>query len=462
MSSLEIKDLVVSVEGKTILNGIDLVVESGSVHAIMGPNGSGKSTLSLAIMGHPKYKVERGQVLLDGVNLLKLPVDARARAGVFLAFQYPSAIPGVSVANFLRTAINARRVAPTIEGTGEVKKNDMPIPQFRKLLAEKMKLLGVDDSFITRSVNDGFSGGEKKRLEILQMHMFQPRFAILDETDSGLDIDALKVVAEGIDAMRSPEVGMLLITHYERILRYVHPDFVHVLVDGRIVRTGGPELAAELESKGYEFVREEHNANIHRGVYEFSERTTALFEEARAKVARFINAPSEREIIFVRNATEALNLVAYAWGRDNIKRGDRIVTTVLEHHSDFVPWQQLATEVGAEIAVVDIDDDGRLRRDQLSAELRKGAKLLAITHTSNGLGTVNPVKEIAAEARAAGATVLVDVAQAVPHTPVDVQDLGADFVAFSGHKMLAPPGSGGLWGRAEILEKMRPFLYGGD
>jgi cysteine desulfurase/selenocysteine lyase len=209
-------------------------------------------------------------------------------------------------------------------------------------------------------------------------------------------------------------------------------------------------------------VFEEHNANIHRGVYEFSERTTAAFEEARAKVARFINAPSEREVIFVRNATEALNLVAYAWGRDNIKRGDRIVTTVLEHHSDFVPWQQLATEVGAEIAVVDIDDDGRLRRDQLSAELRKGAKLLAITHTSNGLGTVNPVKEIAAEARAAGATVLADVAQAVPHTPVDVQDLGADFVAFSGHKMLAPPGSGGLWGRAEILENMRPFLYGGD
>ena len=209
-------------------------------------------------------------------------------------------------------------------------------------------------------------------------------------------------------------------------------------------------------------VFEEHNANIHRGVYEFSERTTALFEEARAKVARFINAPSEREIIFVRNATEALNLVAYAWGRDNIKRGDRIVTTVLEHHSDFVPWQQLATEVGAEIAVVDIDDDGRLRRDQLSSELRKGAKLLVITHTSNGLGTVNPVKEIAAEARATGATVLVDVAQAVPHTPVDVQDLGADFVAFSGHKMLAPPGSGALWGRAEILEKMRPFLYGGD
>ena len=209
-------------------------------------------------------------------------------------------------------------------------------------------------------------------------------------------------------------------------------------------------------------VFEEHNANIHRGVYEFSERTTAVFEEAHAKVAGLINAPSEREVIFVRNATEGVNLVAYAWGRDNLKRGDRIVTTVLEHHSDFVPWQQLAMEVGAEVTVVDIDDDGRLRRDQLSAELRKGVKLLAITHTSNGLGTVNPVREIAAEAHAAGATVLVDAAQAVPHTPVDVQDLGADFLVFSGHKMLAPPGSGGVWGRTALLEKMRPFLYGGD
>jgi cysteine desulfurase/selenocysteine lyase len=209
-------------------------------------------------------------------------------------------------------------------------------------------------------------------------------------------------------------------------------------------------------------VFEEHNANIHRGVYEFSERTTALFEEARAKVARFINAPSEREVIFVRNATEGVNLVAYAWGRDNIKAGDRIVTTVLEHHSDFVPWQQLAKEVGAQIAVVDIDDEGRLRRDQMSAELRKGAKLLAVTHTSNGLGTVNAVKEIATEAHEVGATVLVDAAQAVPHTPVDVRDLGADFLVFSGHKMLGPPGSGAVWGREALLEKMRPFLYGGD
>src|SRR5439155_1473653 len=201
---------------------------------------------------------------------------------------------------------------------------------------------------------------------------------------------------------------------------------------------------------------------IHRGVYEFSERTTAAFEEARSKVARLVNAPTEREVIFVRNATEGVNLVAYAWGRDNLKRGDRIVTTVLEHHSDFVPWQQLAAEVGAEIAVVDIDGEGRLRRDQMSAELRKGAKLLALTHTSNGLGTVNPVREIAAEAHAAGATVVIDAAQAVPHTLLDVQDLQADFLVFSGHKMLAPPGSGVVWGRAALLEKMRPFLYGGD
>jgi Fe-S cluster assembly ATP-binding protein len=256
LSSLEVRDLHVSVEGKIILRGIDLTVKSGEVHALMGPNGSGKSTLSLAIMGHPKYKVERGRILLDGQDLLTMPVDARARAGMFLAFQYPSAIPGVSVANFLRTAINARRAGSAEDANGQPKKNDMPIPQFRKLLTDKMKLLQIDDSFITRSVNDGFSGGEKKRLEILQMHMFQPRFAVLDETDSGLDIDALKVVAEGIDALRSPEVGVLLITHYERILRYVHPDYVHVLVDGRIVRTGASELAAELESKGYEFVRE--------------------------------------------------------------------------------------------------------------------------------------------------------------------------------------------------------------
>jgi cysteine desulfurase/selenocysteine lyase len=209
-------------------------------------------------------------------------------------------------------------------------------------------------------------------------------------------------------------------------------------------------------------VFEEYNANIHRGVYEFSETTTAAFEGARAKVARFIGARDDSEVIFVRNATEGVNLVAYTWGRDNIKSGDRIISTVLEHHSDFVPWQQLAKDVGAHIVMIDVDDEGRLRRDQLSAELKKGAKLLAITHTSNGLGTVNPIKEIVAEAHAAGATALVDAAQAVPHTPVDVTDLDCDFLVFSGHKMLAPPGSGAVWARRGLLERMRPFLYGGD
>jgi len=209
-------------------------------------------------------------------------------------------------------------------------------------------------------------------------------------------------------------------------------------------------------------VYREHNANIHRGVYEFSETTTAAFEGAREKVARFINAPQTREVVFVRNATEGVNLVAYAWGRERVKRGDRIVTTVLEHHSNFVPWQQLAAEVGAELAVVGIDDEGRLRRDQFASELGKGARLVAITQTSNGLGTVNPVRELTAEAHAVGATVLIDAAQAVPHAKVDVRDIDCDFLVFSGHKMLAPPGSGVVWGRAAILEKMRPFLYGGD
>jgi len=210
-------------------------------------------------------------------------------------------------------------------------------------------------------------------------------------------------------------------------------------------------------------VFEEHNANIHRGVYEFSETTTAEFEGAREKVARFINAASSREIVFVRNATEGVNLVAYSWGREHIKAGDEIVSTVLEHHSNFVPWQQLAKDVGAKIVMLDVDDEGRLRRDQYTAALGSGrVRLVAITATSNGLGTVLPAKELVAEAKAAGAAVLVDAAQAVPHAKVDVRDMGADFVVFSGHKMLAPPGSGAVWAREALLERMRPFLYGGD
>ena len=206
----------------------------------------------------------------------------------------------------------------------------------------------------------------------------------------------------------------------------------------------------------------EHNSNIHRGVYEFSETTTALFEGAREKVAKLINAPQAREVIFCRNATEGLNLVMNTWGRDNITAGDVIVTSVLEHHSNFVPWQQLALQTGARLVVVDIDDDGRLRRDQYAAAMAQHPKLVAITHTSNGLGTVTPAKELIAEAHAAGAITVLDGAQSVPHAKVDVRDLDADFLAFSGHKMLAPPGSGVLWGRTDLLEKMRPFLYGGD
>ncbi len=219
-----------------------------------------------------------------------------------------------------------------------------------------------------------------------------------------------------------------------------------------------PRAVIEAMSKVYE----DHNANIHRGVYEFSERTTALFEGAREKVAKLINAPQTREVIFCRNATEGLNLVMQTWGREHIGAGDVIVTTVLEHHSNFVPWQQLAQQVGAELVVVDIDDDGRLRREAFTAAMAKRPKLVALTHTSNGLGTVTPAKELIAEAHAAGALVVLDGAQSVPHAKVDVRDLDCDFLAFSGHKMLAPPGSGVVWGRAAILERMRPFLYGGD
>ena len=219
-----------------------------------------------------------------------------------------------------------------------------------------------------------------------------------------------------------------------------------------------PRAVIEAMSKVYE----DHNANIHRGVYEFSERTTALFEAAREKVAKLINAPQTREVIFCRNATEGLNLVMQTWGREHIGAGDVIVTTVLEHHSNFVPWQQLAQQVGAELVVVDIDDEGRLRREAFTAAMAKRPKLVALTHTSNGLGTVTPAKELIAEAHAAGALVVLDGAQSVPHAKVDVRDLDCDFLAFSGHKMLAPPGSGVVWGRAAILERMRPFLYGGD
>lgn len=249
-AELIVKNLHVSVEGKQILKGVDLSVRQGEIHALMGPNGSGKSTLSHTILGHPKYKVEEGDILLNGESLLGLSPDKRARKGLFLAFQYPSAVPGVSVANFLRTTLNALR-----KGNGQEK--PLSIPEFRRLLRAKMSLLKMEDSFASRYLNDGFSGGEKKRTEVLQMAVLEPQIAILDETDSGLDIDALRTVAEGVNALIGPQLGVLIITHYQRILNYVKPDFVHVMVDGRIVLSGGRDLAEELERRGYEWVREE-------------------------------------------------------------------------------------------------------------------------------------------------------------------------------------------------------------
>lgn len=250
MSELVIRDLRVSIEGKEILKGVDLILPQGEVHAIMGPNGTGKSTLAYTLMGHPSYEVTGGEVLYNGLNILELSPDERSRLGIFLAFQYPVAIPGVTVANFLRTAMNARRRAENPEDKG------IPIPEFRKLLKSKMELLKVDPAFAGRYLNEGFSGGEKKRAEILQMATLQPQIAILDETDSGLDIDALRIVSEGVNALRGPELGVLVITHYQRILNYIKPDVVHVMMGGRIVETGGADLALHLEEHGYDWVRE--------------------------------------------------------------------------------------------------------------------------------------------------------------------------------------------------------------
>jgi Fe-S cluster assembly ATP-binding protein len=252
MSQIEIKNLHVSIDGKEILKGVDLTVEQGKVHAIMGPNGTGKSTLAYTLMGHPNYTVTEGEVFFKGQNVLELEPDERSRLGIFLAFQYPVAIPGVTVANFLRTAINAGRRAINPEDKG------MPIPEFRKLLKEKMDLLRMDHNFAGRYLNDGFSGGEKKRAEILQMATLKPEIAILDETDSGLDIDALRVVAEGVNALMNKDMGVLVITHYQRLLNYIKPDYVHIMLDGRIVESGGPDLALHLEDQGYDWVREKY------------------------------------------------------------------------------------------------------------------------------------------------------------------------------------------------------------
>lgn len=252
MSHLEIKNLHVAIEGKEILKGLSLAVNQGEVHAIMGPNGTGKSTLAYTLMGHPHYTVTQGEILFKGQNVLELEPDERSRLGMFLAFQYPVAIPGVTVANFLRTAINARRRVADPNDKG------ISIAAFRKMLTEKMTMLRMDPSFAGRYLNDGFSGGEKKRAEILQMATLTPEIAILDETDSGLDIDALRIVAEGVNALSGPELGVLVITHYQRLLNYIKPDFVHIMLDGRIVESGGADLALHLEEQGYDWVREKY------------------------------------------------------------------------------------------------------------------------------------------------------------------------------------------------------------
>jgi Fe-S cluster assembly ATP-binding protein len=253
-AALEIRNLHASVEDKPILRGVNLTVKQGEVHALMGPNGSGKSTLSNVILGHPAYQVTAGQIIFDGEDLLELDPDERSRAGLFLAFQYPVAIPGVTLANFLRQAINARLKAKDADSKG------ISIPDFRRLLKAKMEYLQVDPSFAGRYLNEGFSGGEKKRAEILQMATLEPRIAILDETDSGLDIDALRIVAEGVNKLTGPDLGVLVITHYQRILNYIQPEFVHVMFEGQIVESGGADLAQRLEESGYDWIREKYSA----------------------------------------------------------------------------------------------------------------------------------------------------------------------------------------------------------
>jgi Fe-S cluster assembly ATP-binding protein len=255
--ALEIRNLHVSVEDQPILKGVNLTVKQGEIHALMGPNGSGKSTLAYSLMGHPEYEVTAGQIIFSGEELLEMEPDERSHLGLFLAFQYPVAIPGVTLANFLRQALNARRKLTDPEDKG------MPIPEFRRTLKAKMDLLRMDHSFAGRYLNDGFSGGEKKRAEILQMATLEPKIAVLDETDSGLDIDALRIVSEGVNRLyeEDRDLGVLVITHYQRILNYIQPDFVHIMLDGQIVESGGPELALKLEKEGYDWLRARENGS---------------------------------------------------------------------------------------------------------------------------------------------------------------------------------------------------------
>ncbi len=513
MAELEIRNLHVSAEGKEILRGLDLDVSKGRVHALMGPNGSGKSTLANAIMGHPSLEVTEGSIVFKGEDMTEAAPDERSRAGLFMAFQYPVAIPGVSVSKYLRMILNARREA---RGEAEIK-----IKEFAKVAQEAMELANIPKDFSSRYLNDGFSGGEKKRMELLQLALLRPEIAVLDETDSGLDIDALRVVADGVNKFSGPDMGVLIITHYQRILHMVKPDSVHVMFEGRIVKEGGPELVGQLEEKGYGWIGEEvrgervtvstapfpiekvraafpalqrevhgrpvayldsgasaqrvlasiqavdryeraHHSNVHRGSHTLSAEATAAYEGARATAADHLGAADRREVIFVRNATEAINLVARAWGDANLGAGDRVLLTEMEHHSNIVPWQQLAERAGAEVDWVPVDDDGLLDMAAFAQLLEREPKLVAVTHVSNVLGTENPIAEIARLAHEAGALVLVDGAQAAPKLALDVGELGADFYALTGHKLYAPTGIGALWARLDLLREMPPFLGGGS
>ena len=499
MADLEIKNLHVSAGDKEILRGVDLHVRSGEFHALMGPNGSGKSTLANVIMGHPGLEVTEGEILFDGENITEADPDERARLGLFMAFQYPVAIPGVTVAKYLRTVMNAHREEP------------ISLKDFRKTVEAAMELTQVPKAFSSRYLNDGFSGGEKKRMEILQLALQKPKLAVLDETDSGLDIDALNVVGSRRQRRRRavrhgradhhalpahPSHGQARVrAHHvpgqdrqggrpgarhparERGLRLdrgrgrrgerglvsltlpAASDFPTLAREGLVYLDSAatsqtPAAVIEAMDDYYRHYR----GSIHRGVYPLAVEATEAYEGARARAAAFVGS-TPGETVFTRNATEALNLVASSWGGENVGEGDLIVLTEMEHHSNIVPWQMLAERVGARIEWAPIDDDGTLDLAALDGLLAQEPKVVAVTHVSNVLGTINPIDEIARRVHAAGAIVVVDGSQAVPHIPVDVA--GIDFYAWTAHKAYGPTGIGILHGSRDLLETMPPFLGGG-
>ena len=507
MADLEIRNLHVRAADKDILKGLDLTASKGEVHALMGPNGSGKSTLANVIMGQPNLEVTEGQIIFKGQDITEADPDERARMGLFMAFQYPVSIPGVTITKYLRMVMNAHRHE---RGEGEVSLKD-----FRKLVEQAMELTHVPREFSSRYLNEGFSGGEKKRLEILQLALQRPEIAVLDETDSGLDIDALNTVAHGVNTVAARDRPRR--AHHHPLPAHPAPGQARPRVDhvrgadrqaGRLGarraarargvwlgarrgRGGGVAMGAladtaiahefpSLDREGLVYLDTgatsqtprtvldamedyyaHHRASVHRGVYPLAVEATELFEGARERIARWLNWGVE-ETIFTGNVTEALNLVAYAWGDANVGPGDRVVVTEMEHHSNFVPWQQLALRRGAEFSVVGFDEEGQLDLDALDALLAGGdVKVVAVVHVSNTLGTINPVQEIVRRAHDAGAIVVVDGAQAVPQMPVDLAALGADFYGWTGHKAYGPTGVGVLHGRAALLDEMPPFITGG-